>query len=85
MKVSSRVYKGIYYVEFTDLPSVQQERFKQSNFDSLFIKILIDKRIVGKCIQYKDYENWFDTVYRGHSKPVPPAPVEAQSFSLSNA
>jgi hypothetical protein len=64
MKVNSRIYKGIHYVQLTDLPVAQQERLVETVNSSLFIKILIDKHIVSKCIQYKDYELWFDTIYK---------------------
>jgi hypothetical protein len=83
MKVNSRIYKGIHYVQFADLPAVQQERFDQTNNGSLFIKILIDKRVVAKCIQYKDYELWFDNIYKKqnvHANSTAPAPI---ALSLS--
>jgi hypothetical protein len=28
------------------------------------IKILIDEKVVSNCIQYKDYEFWFDNIYK---------------------
>lgn len=75
MKINSRTYKGIHYVLFADLPAAQQEKFNLAINSSLFIKIMIDNRVVAKCIQYKDYELWFDTVYKqpvpGHSEQAP--------------
>jgi hypothetical protein len=63
MKVRCRVYKGIEYIRVADLPEEQQKKFLQTVDYELFIKILIDKKIISDCIQYKDYENWFDRVY----------------------
>ena len=63
MKVNSKIYKGIEYVELTDLPVDQQEKIKESATEDFLIKILIDKSIVGNCIQYKDYLTWFEKNY----------------------
>ena len=71
MKVNSRKYKGIEYIELNDLPKEQRDRFFESAHEEFLIKILIDKRIVGNCIQYKDYLNWFDTIYKASASPAP--------------
>lgn len=63
MKVNSRIYKGIEYVQLSDLPVDQQEKIKELFTEDFLIKILIDKSIVSNCIQYKDYLNWFDKNY----------------------
>jgi hypothetical protein len=83
MKINSRIYKGIHYVQFTDLPSTQQEKFNQTHSTSVFIKILIDKRVVAKCIQYKDYELWFDNIYKKQSVHANSAEVTPIALSLS--
>lgn len=70
MKVISKVYKGIEYVQLKDLPKEQQENLTKSLDSQFFIKILIEKSIVSNCIQYKDYEFWFDNVYRPAPAPV---------------
>lgn len=63
MRINPKKYKGIDYIQLTDLPLAQQQKFVQTVNQSLFIKIMIDKKIISQCIQYKDYEWWFDTVY----------------------
>lgn len=64
MKVNSRIYKGIEYVELTDLPVDQQEKIKEVvATEDFLIKILIDKAIISNCIQYKDYLKWFEKTY----------------------
>jgi hypothetical protein len=73
MKVSSKIYKGIEYVQLNDLPKEQKEKISASLNDDNLIKILIDKTIVSNCIQYKDYELWFDTIYK---KAVVVSPIK---------
>ena len=87
MKINSRIYKGIHYVQFADLPPVQQEKFTQTHSGSMFIKILIDKRVVAKCIQYKDYELWFDSIYKKqtvHNNSAEPSSVTMSLSKVSN-
>ena len=64
MKVSSSVYKGIQYVQVSALPVEQRERLLGTINKELLIKILVDGKIIGNCLQFKDYERWFESVYR---------------------
>jgi hypothetical protein len=64
MKVRSKIYKGIEYILLSDLPTEQKEKICTSLNEDAIIKILIDEKVVTNCIQYKDYELWFDNVYR---------------------
>jgi hypothetical protein len=64
MKVSSSIYKGIQYVQVSTLPSEQRDRLLGSINRELFIKILVDGKLLGNCLQFKDYESWFENVYR---------------------
>jgi hypothetical protein len=70
MKVNSKIYKGIEYVQLNELPNDQREKISESLNEETLIKILIDEKVVKNCIQYKDYELWFDNIY----KPVISAP-----------
>jgi hypothetical protein len=63
MKVSSKIYKGIEYVQIKDLPKEQQETILDTLNHECLIKILIDRSIISNCIQYKDYVLWFDSIY----------------------
>lgn len=73
MKVSSSIYKGIQYVQISALPVEQRERLLRTINTELIIKILVDGKIIGNCLQFKDYERWFENVYRpisaGEGKP----------------
>lgn len=64
MKVSSKIYKGIEFVQLNELPKDQKDKISQAFTEDSLIKILIDDTIVSNCIQYKEYELWFETVYR---------------------
>jgi hypothetical protein len=68
MKVNSTIYKGIEFVEISALPSDQKTSLLQTVSPDLFIKILVDGKLMPRCIQYKDYEEWYDNLYRPTSK-----------------
>ena len=64
MKVNSTIYKGIEFVEISTLPSEQKASLLQTVSPDLLIKILVDGKLMPRCIQYKDYEEWYDNSYR---------------------
>lgn len=64
MKAETKLYKGIEYVQVNLLPAEQQNIISQTLSNKLYIKILIDGKIIGNCLQYKDYELWYNNVYR---------------------
>ena len=68
MKVNSTIYKGIEFVEISALPNEQKTSLMQTVSPDLFIKILVDGKLMPRCIQYKDYEEWYDNSYRPTSK-----------------
>ena len=68
MKVNSTIYKGIEFVEISALPNEQKTSLLQTVSPDLFIKILVDGKLMPRCIQYKDYEEWYDNSYRPTSK-----------------
>jgi len=63
MKVNSTVYKGIEFVEISALPSDQKTSLLQSINPDLLIKILVDGKLMPRCLQYRDYEEWYDNAY----------------------
>lgn len=69
MKVSSKIFKGIEFVQLSQLPPEQREALLKTINHKIFIKILIDGKIVGQCLQYKDYEIWFENIYKTEIKP----------------
>ncbi|TFG88535.1 MAG: hypothetical protein E4H16_04915 [Candidatus Atribacteria bacterium] len=69
MKVNSTIYKGIEYIQVRELPPDQQELLLKTISRDLLIKIMIDGKLVGNCLQFKVYETWFDRVYQVKPKP----------------
>jgi hypothetical protein len=63
MKVPSKVFRGIEYIQLSHLPQAQREKLLETLNQNLFIKILIDGKILSDCLQYKDYTFWYENVY----------------------
>lgn len=64
MKVDAKLFKGIEYVQLSELPQNQRELLTQTINQELFIKLLVDGKIVSGCIQYKDYSKWYVELYQ---------------------
>lgn len=63
MKVDAKIFKGIEYVQISELPQKQRELLLQTVDPELLIKLLVDGKIISGCIQYKDYLSWYDTQF----------------------
>jgi hypothetical protein len=50
-------------VEIYSLPNEQKQYLLQTIDPELFIKILVDGKLMSQCIQYKDYEEWYDNAF----------------------
>jgi len=81
MKVKSTIYKGIEYIQINTLPKEQMESLMRTINRELLIKILIDDKLVGNCLQFKDYESWFDLVYNS-DKPSTTKTVKEKEKTL---
>lgn len=68
MKVDSKIFKGIEYIQVSELPQAQRELVNQSILPDQFIKLLIDGKIISGCLQYKDYHRWYDEFFLQHLK-----------------
>ena len=64
MKADSKIFKGIEYVQVSELPQTQREILTQTINPDLFIKLLVDGKIIGGCLQYKDYNVWYHEHYQ---------------------
>ena len=73
MKVDAKIFKGIEYVQMSELPQAQREILPQTINPDLFIKLLVDGKIISGCLQYKDYNNW----YQNHFQSIMTATREA--------
>ena len=77
MKAIARVYKGIEFITVSDLPTNQQLLLQQ-NAEVERIKILQDGKILNNCIQFRDYDKWYSSVY----KRSVATPVKEEAFKL---
>ncbi len=59
MKVDAKIFKGIEYVQVSELPQSQREMLVQTINPDLYIKLLVDGKIISGCLQYKDYSHWY--------------------------
>jgi hypothetical protein len=64
MKVEVKIFKGIEYVQVSELPQSQRELLTQTINPDLFIKLLVEGKIISGCLQYKDYSAWYQTHYQ---------------------
>lgn len=71
MLAECKVYKGIEYVLVDELPENQKGKILLTVSPDLFIKILINGKIVSPCLQYKDYNFWFHHVYKSEVMEQP--------------
>lgn len=60
MKPTPKIYKGIEYIQLSDVPDQERQILENSFHRSQFIKILIDNKVVDRCILYKDYLRWVE-------------------------
>ena len=68
MKVNSTIYKGIEYIQVNALPPDQKEKLLQTINHDLFIKILVDEKLIANCLLFKDYEIWFENIYKPQTR-----------------
>jgi hypothetical protein len=83
MKAKSSVYKGIEYIQISSLPLEQKNRILETVNSELLIKILADGKVIGNCLQFKDYEFWFDNVYQTQSPVLHKSPKTVESLEDS--
>ena len=64
MKVDAKIFKGIEYVQVSELPQAQREILTQTIGPDLLIKLLVDGKVISGCLQFKDYDHWYVTQYQ---------------------
>ena len=69
MKANAKIFKGIEYVQISELPLTQREILSNSINKNIIIKILVGGKILNDCIQFKDYVAWYENIYKPQ-KPV---------------
>ena len=63
MKTPSKIFRGIEYIQVSSLPEPQRRKLQETINQNVLIKILMDGKIVSDCLQYKDYEFWYENIY----------------------
>lgn len=59
-KIKPEIYKGISFVRLSSLPMDQKQVIAQSKIRK--IKIKTDSSILADCVQYLDYESWYESI-----------------------
>jgi hypothetical protein len=67
MKAVANYYREIEYVVVSELPELQQNLLRQYP-EADYIKISIDGKVTGPCLQYKQYSLWYSTIYSKAAK-----------------
>jgi hypothetical protein len=83
MMIDSKIYKGIEYVQVSELPQLQREKLTQTLNQDLFIKIMIDGKIVSDCLQFKDYSFWYHSVYQPKAIAGEKVEIEEVTFGAN--
>ena len=77
-----KVFKGIEYIQLDELPLEQQELMISTINTSLFIKIMIDGKIISQCLQYRDYSKWYDQKNKTVSSTLSSSEVADERVSV---
>ena len=74
MKAESKIFKGIEYVQVSELPQAQREILTQTLNQEVFIKLLVDGKIISGILQYKDYNTWYHEYFQARAAATAPEP-----------
>jgi hypothetical protein len=67
MKINSKNFKGIEYIQLNQLPEEQRIKILETLNRNFLIKIMIDGQVLSNCLQYKDYEFWYENIFKTRS------------------
>jgi hypothetical protein len=84
MMIDLKSYKGIEYIHLYDLPQRQRQILLETIDHDLFIKILVDGKIVSQCLQYKDYAYWYKNIYDVKARTTPREEPAAQPIAMDS-
>ncbi len=70
MKAYPHIEQGAGYVQISRLPIDQMLKLKNWLPQTSFVKIRSEDRMIEDCIQFSEYEYWFDFLYAEMSKEV---------------
>lgn len=84
MLAKAKIFRGIEFINVSELPGDQQLLLQHSR-DPERIKILMDGKILSNCIQYHEYCQWYSAVFKQSIVPVQPEIVHKELFPVSVA
>jgi len=84
MLAKAKFFRGIEFINVSELPGDQQLLLQHSR-DPERIKILLDGKILSNCIQYREYCQWFSTVFERSILPVKVESLQKEAFSVKIA
>jgi len=59
-KIQPEVYRGISFIRLSNLPRDQKQVISQTEIKR--IKIKTESSILTDCVQYLDYEKWYESI-----------------------
>ena len=83
MRAQPENYKGIEFVRISALPEDQKKLIWNSLHEDKIIKILKDDCLLNDCVQFQDYQTWYNQ-YKTHAVAASKAPTQNQpAFKLA--
>ena len=62
-KLESRTYRGIDFIQISELPNEQYNSFMEWVGKDSIITIKMEGQAQKNCVQYSDYSYWYDSVF----------------------
>ncbi len=84
MKVQAKLYRGIEFINVSELPADQQLLLQHALHPER-IKILLEGKILNNCIQYTAYSDWYATVYKRSVAVSKNKPTQEKVFPVKIA
>lgn len=82
MLAKAKIFRGIEFISVSELPDDQQLILKHSR-DPERIKILVDGQILSNCIQYREYCQWYLTIFKQSIVPEKTEVILEEFFSIN--
>jgi len=62
-KISPSFFKGITFIRISNLPRIQHQELLEWLSPTSIINIKVNGVILEDCLQYKDYEYWYENQF----------------------
>ena len=81
MLAKAKIFRGIEFISVRELPDDQQLLLKHSR-DPERIKILVDEQILSNCIQYREYCQWYLSIFKQSIVPEQTEVIHEELFPV---